>query len=344
MSAADPDALRARAQALIELRRHGEAEALLVRVVAAQPDDHRALCLLALARNGLHKPAEMLEAANAAVALAPDEEWGHRLASIALVDLHSYATAVQAAAEAVRLEPSSSLTHLQYAMAASHVPRLTQNAYAAARRATELAPHHADAHFALGWASAAAGRHEEVADHYREALRLDPQHASARNNLTNLSGGLRLGRRAAGYAAALRADPGAEYAQRNLESMLGRFLMGVLGLSVLVMVVCAVAPAESRLSWLRAATGLGLVVVAVGGGVLNARAVPPGARAFLRSRVRRDRGMLTLLVLTVLAVLVAEVAAYVPVGTDVARSALRPVWFMAVALGVGVIRRSHGRR
>ena len=176
----------ARAEALVELRRYAEAESLLGHVLAARPDDHRAWCVLALVHDGLGQATRMLEAANRAVALAPEEEWGHRLASIALARLRQLEEAVRAAGEAVRLDPNGWRTHVLYSLVAAQVPRLAQDAYRAAQRATELAPHSSDAHFALGLTSDATGRHEEVAEHYRQALRLDPEHVNALNNLTNL--------------------------------------------------------------------------------------------------------------------------------------------------------------
>ena len=128
------DGALARVEALVELGRCSEAESMLARVLADRPDDHHAWCLLALAQDGLSHWSEMLRAANHAVAVAPDHEWGHRLASIVLA----------------RLEMSA-------------------DAYRAAGRAAEIAPHSADAHFALGLTSGATGRHEKVAGHYREA-------------------------------------------------------------------------------------------------------------------------------------------------------------------------------
>jgi len=228
----------ARAEALVELRRYAEAESLLGHVLAARPDDHRAWCVLALVHDGLGQAARMLEAANRAVALAPEEEWGHRLASIALARLRQLEEAVRAAGEAVRLDPNGWRTHVQYSLVAAQVPRLAQDAYRAAQRATELAPHSSDAHFALGLTSDATGRHEEVAEHYRQALRLDPEHVNALNNVTNLERGTRLGSKAAGYARALRADPSAAVPRENLELMAGQFLLHLTGIAAVALVAC----------------------------------------------------------------------------------------------------------
>jgi tetratricopeptide (TPR) repeat protein len=334
----------ARAEALVELRRYAEAESVLGHVLAAGPDDDRAWCVLALVHDGLGHAARMLEAANRAVALAPDHELGHRLASIALARLEQPEEAVRAAAEAVRLDPHGWRTHLQYSLVAAQVPRLAQDAYRAARRAAGLAPHSSDAHFALGFASDACGRHEEVAEHYREALRLDPEHVNALNNLTNLQPRTRLGSRAAGYARALRADPSAEVPRENLELMAGQFLLHLTGLAGLALVACAVVGVSEDLrhglSPGRLLVGALLVLAVAGYTAKVMRAVPGGALRYLRSRVVRDRRLVVTLLLATGSLTVAVLAALAPWGGSLAIGALRPLGLLAVVAGVqGLVRR-----
>jgi len=329
----------ARAEALVELRRYAEAESLLGHVLAARPDDHRAWCVLALVHDGLGQAARMLEAANRAVALAPEEEWGHRLASIALARLRQLEEAVRAAGEAVRLDPNGWRTHVQYSLVAAQVPRLAQDAYRAAQRAAELAPHSSDAHFALGLTSDATGRHEEVAEHYRQALRLDPEHVNALNNVTNLERGTRLGSKAAGYARALRADPSAAVPRENLELMAGQFLLHLTGIAAVALVACAVAGAAEDLrpgfSVARLMVGALLVAAVAGYATRVLRAVPAGALRYLRSRVVRDGALQVTLLLTLVCLGAAVVAGVAPWGGEVAVVALRPLGLLAISVGVG---------
>lgn len=334
----------ARVEALVELGRHAEAESMLARVLADRPDDHRAWCLLALARDGLSHWAEMLQAANHAVAVTPDHEWGHRLASIALARLEMTEEAVRAAAEAVRLDPHGWRTHLQYSLVAARLPRLAQDAYRAAGRAAEIAPHSSDAHFALGFTSDATGRHEEVAGHYREALRLNPQHANALNNLTNLERGTRLGAKAAGYARALRLDPSAEVPRENLEMMAGQFLLHVTGLAAVALLACAVIGAADDLrtgfSVGRLVVGVLLVAAVSGYTARIVRTVPDGALRHVRSRALR-RGLRSSLVLATVCLLTAVVAALAPWGASLAVAALRPLGLLAIVVGVASYVRRH---
>ena len=332
----------ARVEALVELGRHAEAESMLARVLADRPDDHRAWCLLALARDGLSHWAEMLQAANHAVAVTPDHEWGHRLASIALARLEMTEEAVRAAAEAVRLDPHGWRTHLQYSLVAARLPRLAQDAYRAAGRAAEIAPHSSDTHFALGFTSDATGRHEEVAGHYHEALRLNPQHANALNNLTNLEHGTRLGAKAAGYARALRLDPSAEVPRENLELMAGQFLLHVTGLAAVALLACAVIAADdlrTGFSVGRLVVGVLLVAAVSGYTARIVRTVPDGALRHVRSRALR-RGLRSSLVLATVCLLTAVVAALAPWGGSLAVAALRPLGLLAIVVGVA----SYARR
>ena len=202
------------------------------------------------------------------------------------------------------------------------MPRLAQDAYRAARRAAELAPHSSDAHFALGFTSDATGRHEEVAAHYREALRLDPEHVNALNNLTNLERGTRLGSKAAGYARALRADPSAEVPRENLELMAGQFLLHLTGIAAVALVACAAVGASEDLrhgfSVARLVVGVLLVAAVAGYATKVLRAVPAGALRYLRSRVVRDGALVVTLLLGVLCLAAALVAAVAPWGGDLA--------------------------
>jgi tetratricopeptide (TPR) repeat protein len=331
------DGALARVEALVDLGRCSEAESMLARVLADRPDDHRAWCLLALARDGLSHWSEMLRAANHAVAVAPDHEWGHRLASIALARLEMTEEAVRAAAEAVRLDPHGWRTHLQYSLVAAPVPRLVQDAYRAAGRAAEIAPHSADAHFALGLTSDATGRHEAMAGHYREALRLNPQHVNAMNNLTNLERSTRLGAKAAGYARALRLDPSAAVPRENLELMAGQFLLHVTGLAAVALLACAVIGAADDLrpgfSVGRLAVGVLLVAAVSGYTARVVRAVPDGALRHVRSRAFRP-GLRANLVLATLCLLTAVAAALAPWGASLAVAALRPLGLLAIVVGV----------
>ena len=87
----------ARASAMLDVKRFDEAAGLLARIVAAEPENSRAWCLMARAHLGADRYHEAIEAASRAVALHPADEWPHRLASNALVHLGNYSHALRAA-------------------------------------------------------------------------------------------------------------------------------------------------------------------------------------------------------------------------------------------------------
>jgi len=81
-------------------------------------------------------------------------------------------------------------------------------AVAAARRATEIDPRHADAWFTLGRAAARQGDWDEAMGAYERVLSLEPRNAKALNNLANVH--FRQGRfdqAELWYARALAIDP-----------------------------------------------------------------------------------------------------------------------------------------
>jgi len=54
------------------------------------------------------------------------------------------------------------------------------------RKALEITPRDADAHYNFGVALALQGRLDEAAEQYRQALRIDPDLAKTRKNLSDL--------------------------------------------------------------------------------------------------------------------------------------------------------------
>lgn len=68
---------------LLDVKRYDEAASLLAHVVAADPENWQAWCLLAVTRIGTGPYEEAAAAASRAITLAPSDDWPYRLASIA---------------------------------------------------------------------------------------------------------------------------------------------------------------------------------------------------------------------------------------------------------------------
>jgi tetratricopeptide (TPR) repeat protein len=237
-----------RAQALVELRRFDEACSLLQTLVAREPDDPYAWCLLAQAQSGADRPHDALAAASRAAALAPEDDWPHRLRSVALQSLGADESAVAAAQEAVRVGPYGWQSHARLAISLVFAKGDLAEALAEAERSVELAPNEPNTHYALGLVAEASRNRQEAELCYRHALALDPEHGPSHNALASMQlaagqwspGGL--AGAASGFRDAVQADPRAAYSARNLELVLRHFLARV---SYLVFVIVWLA---SRIS------------------------------------------------------------------------------------------------
>jgi len=174
-----------RARALLEVGRWEQAQQELARLLADQPDSVDGLCLLARCHQLAGRFPAMLEATEQAVAVAPDNEWPHRLRSIALGKLGRVTESVAAGRRAVDLAPGIWQTHviLVDALLAQGTTEALRLAYRAARHGRELAPEEPEVHNACGRLYQAISDPGAARACYEQALRLDPNNSTARNNL-----------------------------------------------------------------------------------------------------------------------------------------------------------------
>jgi Flp pilus assembly protein TadD len=215
----------ARAQALINLGRSGEAVSILSPAVAADPHSYTLVCLLSQAYLGSKDPHAALSAAQRATALAPNDEWGHRLQSLAYSELGDHETATRTAGDAVRVSPLEWRTHARLAVASAQAGHSALGRQAA-DEGVRLAPDEAGSHFALGYAAMKAGDNAVAEQAYIRTLSIEPNHASALNNLSLVRmkqpGGLQKAMK--GFGAALTIDAQLEVAPRNLRVVARRYL------------------------------------------------------------------------------------------------------------------------
>lgn len=176
----------ARAESLIDLGRHAQAEALLRTVLIGEPESDRALTLLAETLLQQDQPIAAVRFARSAVAIDPQNAGSQVVLARALADVNpKEATAVARAA--VGLAPSWWQTHHALAWALLSGDRAERKeAVARAKEAVRLAPHVADTHNILGLSLQGIDSPFRARDAYDEALRLDPQHTGAMNNLATL--------------------------------------------------------------------------------------------------------------------------------------------------------------
>ena len=227
------DALMARAQALIDVRRLSDAVLLLHQVLAIEPDRYEAHCFLGECLWKLGRTDEAISALERAVAKRPDEEMAFSLMAWALIEKCEKTwlsrwryrkRTLEMAQTAIRLDPESPL-----ALAAMSDVQL--HLYSA-RKALPYIEHHLrvqpDQHYAYGNMAAAKfylKRWKEAESFARRALEINPRAVTTMSTL----GAVLLSRRRYREAIkvlnqALAIDPDHQVAKHNLALAAQRLL------------------------------------------------------------------------------------------------------------------------
>lgn len=305
----------ARARNLVALDKDAQARDLLARVLAEDPENAEALCLMAQSCLGLRDKLGAVRAARAACRADPESEWACRLLALALARNRRADEAVWAATRAVQLEPGSWRTHVVRAEVDTILRAVTPTTESAAREAVRLAPHEAECHRQLGVVLLERKRYREARAALSEALRLDPQDAAARNDLARIDVRKRwnVGRAAAGFAAAAALDPTEQVAAHNLT------VAGATGLRVVHLILAAdlftLGRAASQHNGNRALAGAAFAAAAVAltaFGFLVWRGARPRTLHLLAVVLRRDRMLAAWFILLVATLVCVGVATVVP--------------------------------
>lgn len=205
-----------RAQLLLSQSRAADAEREVNLALAQNPEDPQAHALLACARVDAKRAAEALAPAQAAVGFAPDESYFHYVHAFVLHHLDKEKEALQAVNEALRLSPENednfalrSSIHLArrdwvaaladaeaaLAIDPEHVTAANLRAMALVRlgrkeeatltvdAALQRAPENAMSHANQGWTCLHRNDPRAAQEHFREALRLDPELEFARQGM-----------------------------------------------------------------------------------------------------------------------------------------------------------------
>jgi Flp pilus assembly protein TadD len=216
-----PDGALTRAEHLLEVHRPREALRAVAAALAQDPQNVTALCLAARAELDLNEPGRAKELAARAAAAQPHAEYPLRLLALSLDKMGRSEEACEAAKAAVANAPDLWPTHHTLALVSCNLSGTSSVAYAAARRAVELAPLEADAHAILGCVALENGDLTTGEEALREALRLEPDHPGARNDLGRLHW-LRKDHfgAASHFAHAAASDIRSTVAQTNIDAVL----------------------------------------------------------------------------------------------------------------------------
>ena len=207
---------------------------LLGRAAAMKPDDPWTQLNLGVALQGARRHAEALEAFRRAQLALPQDPMPFLHASMSLLALRRAEEALQSATDACARAPQLPQAHAAHgqALLALNEPQRAEQAFAIA---LQHAPQWADVWVLCGAARLRQGAIEGATAATREALRLAPDHAVAKDNLAAL---LRIGGEQAAIAAApevrapLLVEPPQAQDDLNLRAWRPKSSSASLGLAV----------------------------------------------------------------------------------------------------------------
>ncbi|GAA2331255.1 hypothetical protein GCM10010170_009650 [Dactylosporangium salmoneum] len=319
-----------KAAALLEVGRAAAARQRAAAVLADDPDNVEAWCLMARAHHADDDFPAMRAAAARAVAVAPDQAAGHVLLAFACVGLQEGEPARTAALEAVRLAPHDWRAHTALGLAelGTGHPR---RAFRSAGRAVALAPDESAPHRIRAMMLQAVGLTMPASKSFRKALALDPQDTTALVGLARAairSGRLVTAARHLGAALSFAPTDG------DARTQLDRLLIGAVGGWTVVVVWCAgLLGGFAMLPWMWPAPPL-LIALWAGAAARVWGALSPGLRAYAAAQLRTDprartRVAAAALCLATGAALTVDAARQDPAGTLTAA--------MAVLFGVHIL-------
>jgi tetratricopeptide (TPR) repeat protein len=206
----------ARARLLLAQSRPVEAEREAGLAVAAEPEDTAALAVLALSLSEQKKAAGALAAARRAIGIEPDVAHLHYVHAVVLHRADAENEARGAIAEAIRLDPENA-DHFSLLSSIELARRDWKAALAAAEQSLALNPEHIGAANLRAMALVQLGRAGEAEQTVEFALRRAPENAFSHAN----QGWTRLHQNKPRQAQehfreALRLDPNLEYARQGM--------------------------------------------------------------------------------------------------------------------------------
>ena len=167
---------------LMEQEQLAEAQSEAELAIHLAPEYDFAFYTLALVEHRQHRPKEALAAINEALALDPnDADYYHLLGQLRLQS-GQWQAALQAAQTGLGLDAEHAGLHGLHARALARQGRPAE-AGSAARSALSYAASSSNTQAQAGWVALETNRSQEALEHFREALRLDPESDFAREGL-----------------------------------------------------------------------------------------------------------------------------------------------------------------
>jgi len=271
---------------LLDLKRYDEAASLLALVVAVEPEDSRAWCLLAQAHLGNAQYQEAADAAKQAITLAPSDDWPYRLASLAHRHLGHSTSAWKAATEACRLAPDQWQSYVCLAQAELVRQMDHKAAERAAANARRLAPDEPEVHYVSGLVSFACGRWKAARAHQERTLALAPGHSGALNELGRIKlKHLSLARAAQHFIQAAQSAPEVSAYSRNVEVVIRRVVNLTIYAASVASIVLLIVTMDHHVARVMIVLGYAAIVaLSAGLAAVQLWRMPPQTRPLLRTR------------------------------------------------------------
>ncbi|WP_238431496.1 tetratricopeptide repeat protein [Streptomyces cavernae] len=231
-----------RARLLMELGRHADARALLVRRIAEDPEDVRAWIRLSRCHAALGEPEEALAAIEEAVRRAPEDYDAVNVRAHALRRVGRLEEAADTAMRAIGIGPDWWGAYALLAEVQLFLPeRYTRyEAYQTALDAVRYGPDEVGAHLTLWKLATVIGNHEMADRAERAILQLDPTHQFALSQQTaKAARDARAPAAAELYADALAVAPDSPGLRGGLDGAVYRMLRGTRWPALLCLLIAA---------------------------------------------------------------------------------------------------------
>jgi predicted O-linked N-acetylglucosamine transferase (SPINDLY family) len=174
-----------KAAPLLRTGQFADAAALCEEILRTTPQSPEAFLYLGLARRGLNRTEDAIDAFQRAIALAPHLAEAHHQAGNALKKLGRFPEAIAALREATRIAPQQAAIWLNLGVACLEA-ELRDEAIASFQHALALEPNRPEAHNILGVALLADGQLSSARASLERAVALRPGYTAAHDNLGRL--------------------------------------------------------------------------------------------------------------------------------------------------------------
>lgn len=175
----DAEALLLLAECKVDTKQFEEAKRLLENCIALSPDYHRIYYLLAFCYYRMGNRTNATEHLRKAIALNPYASAYYGLYAYILLDMHAYADALEKANEGLNIY-AEDLTCLNARTQALFRLKNKEEAFETIKEALAINPEDDFTHTNVGWHYLETGKHKTARQHFREALRINPNNSRAR--------------------------------------------------------------------------------------------------------------------------------------------------------------------